>query len=109
SVLTDESLPATNGSAGSFDSGSTCKPGKIEAVVIATGVRTYFGKAAQIVDSANQQYHFQKRLLSCTQFNIENTDQQLTMCWFCLLEEFQLPCRQFYLYQWRQVPNAYLC
>lgn len=41
-------------------SGSTCKQGEIEAVVIATGVHTFFGKAAHLVDSTNQQGHFQK-------------------------------------------------
>ncbi|KAJ4972025.1 hypothetical protein NE237_005124 [Protea cynaroides] len=35
-------------------SGSTCKQGEIEAVVIATGVHTFFGKAAHLVDSTNQ-------------------------------------------------------
>ncbi|KAF4390701.1 hypothetical protein G4B88_015591 [Cannabis sativa] len=35
--------------------------GEIEAVVIATGVHTFFGKAAHLVDSTNQQGHFQKR------------------------------------------------
>lgn len=41
-------------------SGSTCKQGEIEAVVIATGVHTFFGKAAHLVDSTNQVGHFQK-------------------------------------------------
>ena len=41
-------------------SGSTCKQGEIEAVVIATGVHTFFGKAAHLVDTTNQQGHFQK-------------------------------------------------
>ncbi|EEF46783.1 H(\+)-transporting atpase plant/fungi plasma membrane type, putative [Ricinus communis] len=34
--------------------------GEIEAVVIATGVHTFFGKAAHLVDSTNQVGHFQK-------------------------------------------------
>lgn len=41
-------------------SGSTVKQGEIEAVVIATGVHTFFGKAAHLVDSTNQVGHFQK-------------------------------------------------
>ncbi|KAF1865737.1 hypothetical protein Lal_00021737 [Lupinus albus] len=36
------------------------KQGEIEAVVIATGVHTFFGKAAHLVDSTNQVGHFQK-------------------------------------------------
>ncbi|KAL4562126.1 hypothetical protein LXL04_034320 [Taraxacum kok-saghyz] len=35
-------------------SGSTCKQGEIEAVVIATGVHTFFGKAAHLVDNTKK-------------------------------------------------------
>ncbi|MQM05705.1 hypothetical protein Taro_038520 [Colocasia esculenta] len=38
---------------------TSCR-GEIEAVVIATGVRTFFGKAAHLVDSTNNVGHFQK-------------------------------------------------
>ncbi|KHG14131.1 ATPase 4, plasma membrane-type -like protein [Gossypium arboreum] len=62
SSLTGESLPVTKGPGDSIYSGSTCKQGEIEAVVIATGVHTFFGKAAHLVDSTNQQGHFQKIL-----------------------------------------------
>ncbi|KAJ8452365.1 hypothetical protein Cgig2_006170 [Carnegiea gigantea] len=54
SALTGESLPVTKGPGDSVYSGSTCKQGEIEAVVIATGVHTFFGKAAHLVDSTNQ-------------------------------------------------------
>ncbi|TVU45645.1 hypothetical protein EJB05_05136, partial [Eragrostis curvula] len=37
--------------------------GEIEAVVIATGVHTFFGKAAHLVDSTNQVGHFQQARL----------------------------------------------
>ncbi|PON95880.1 P-type ATPase [Trema orientale] len=60
SSLTGESLPVTKGPSDSVYSGSTCKQGEIEAVVIATGVHTFFGKAAHLVDTTNQQGHFQK-------------------------------------------------
>ncbi|KAL0429748.1 UNVERIFIED_CONTAM: Plasma membrane ATPase 4 [Sesamum radiatum] len=49
-ALTGESLPVTK-NPGSDVSGSTCKQGEIEAVVIATGINTFFGKAAHLVDS----------------------------------------------------------
>ncbi|KAF4350731.1 hypothetical protein F8388_000761 [Cannabis sativa] len=39
--------------------------GEIEAVVIATGVHTFFGKAAHLVDSTNQVGHFQKIIDLC--------------------------------------------
>ncbi|KAJ4828400.1 ATPase 11, plasma membrane-type [Turnera subulata] len=60
SSLTGESLPVTKGPGDSVYSGSTCKQGEIEAVVIATGVHTFFGKAAHLVDTTNQVGHFQK-------------------------------------------------
>ncbi|KAG2536051.1 hypothetical protein PVAP13_9NG154000 [Panicum virgatum] len=60
SALTGESLPVTKGPGDSVYSGSTVKQGEIEAVVIATGVHTFFGKAAHLVDSTNQVGHFQK-------------------------------------------------
>ncbi|KAI3777736.1 hypothetical protein L1987_47538 [Smallanthus sonchifolius] len=59
-ALTGESLPVTKKPGNSVFSGSTCKQGEIEAVVIATGVHTFFGKAAHLVDSTNQVGHFQK-------------------------------------------------
>lgn len=41
-------------------SGSTCKQGEIEAIVIATGVHTFFGKAAHLVENTTHVGHFQK-------------------------------------------------
>ncbi|ONM32682.1 ATPase 4 plasma membrane-type [Zea mays] len=63
SALTGESLPVTKGPGDGVYSGSTVKQGEIEAVVIATGVHTFFGKAAHLVDSTNQVGHFQKAIL----------------------------------------------
>ncbi|GMP56195.1 hypothetical protein CsSME_00020771 [Camellia sinensis var. sinensis] len=60
SALADESFPVTKSPRDGVYSGSTCKQGEIEAVVIATGVHTFFGKAAHLVDSTNQVGHFQK-------------------------------------------------
>ncbi|MQM13081.1 hypothetical protein Taro_046004 [Colocasia esculenta] len=60
SALTGESLPVTKGPGDGVYSGSTCKQGEIEAIVIATGVHTFFGKAAHLVDTTNQVGHFQK-------------------------------------------------
>lgn len=60
SALTGESLPVTKMPGDEVFSGSTCKQGEIEAVIIATGVHTFFGKAAHLVDSTNNVGHFQK-------------------------------------------------
>ncbi|KAH7661921.1 P-type ATPase subfamily IIIA protein [Dioscorea alata] len=54
SALTGESLPVTKGPSDGVYSGSTCKQGEIEAIVTATGVHSFFGKAAHLVDSTNQ-------------------------------------------------------
>ncbi|XP_054782343.1 plasma membrane ATPase-like [Prosopis cineraria] len=62
SALTGESLPVTKNPSDEIFSGSTVKQGEIEAIVIATGVHTFFGKAAHLVDSTNQVGHFQKVL-----------------------------------------------
>ncbi|CAN1266034.1 ATPase 11, plasma membrane-type [Linum perenne] len=70
SALTGESLPVTKGPGDGIYSGSTCKQGEIEAVVIATGVHTFFGKAAHLVDTTNQVGHFQKVLTAIGNFCI---------------------------------------
>ncbi|KAL3694188.1 hypothetical protein R1sor_007839 [Riccia sorocarpa] len=70
SALTGESLPVTKKPGDEVYSGSTCKQGEIEAVVIATGVHSFFGKAAHLVDSTNQVGHFQKVLTAIGNFCI---------------------------------------
>ncbi|CAN6570430.1 unnamed protein product [Malus baccata var. baccata] len=69
-ALTGESLPVTRYPGDEVFSGSTVKQGEIEAVVIATGVHTFFGKAAHLVDSTNQVGHFQKVLTAIGNFCI---------------------------------------
>ncbi|KAF4402286.1 hypothetical protein G4B88_003207 [Cannabis sativa] len=62
SALTGESLPVSKNPGDGVYSGSTCKQGEIEAVVIATGVHTFFGKAAHLVENTTHVGHFQKIL-----------------------------------------------
>lgn len=62
SALTGESLPVTKHPGEGVYSGSTCKQGEIEAVVIATGVHTFFGKAAHLVENTTHVGHFQQVL-----------------------------------------------
>ncbi|WVZ55730.1 hypothetical protein U9M48_006354 [Paspalum notatum var. saurae] len=64
SVLTGESLPVTKRTGDLLFTGSTCKHGEIEAVVTATGIHSFFGKAAHLVDSTEVVGHFQK-VLTC--------------------------------------------
>ncbi|KAL5650984.1 hypothetical protein ACJX0J_036442, partial [Zea mays] len=70
SALTGESLPVNKHPGQEVFSGSTVKQGEIEAVVIATGVRTFFGKAAHLVDSTNNVGHFQQVLTAIGNFCI---------------------------------------
>ncbi|KAF7141287.1 hypothetical protein RHSIM_Rhsim06G0128400 [Rhododendron simsii] len=60
-ALTGESVPVTKRTGDEVFSGSTCKHGEIEAVVIATG-HSLFGKAAHLVDSTEVVGHFQQTL-----------------------------------------------
>jgi H+-transporting ATPase len=63
SALTGESLPATKKSGDAVFSGSILRRGEIGAMVYATGTNTYFGKTAELVESAVTVSHFQKAVL----------------------------------------------
>ena len=63
SALTGESLPATRKSGDAVFSGSIVRRGEIDAVVYATGGRTYFGKTAELVETAITVSHFQRAVL----------------------------------------------
>jgi len=63
SALTGESLPVTAKSGSTVYSGSIITRGEIEALVYATGEHTYFGKTAQLVESAHTESHFQQAIL----------------------------------------------
>ncbi len=62
-ALTGESLPATKKSGDAVFSGSILRRGEIGALVYATGDKTYFGKTADLVQSAHVVSHFQKAVL----------------------------------------------
>ena len=63
SALTGESLPATRKSGDAVFSGSIVRRGEIDALVYATGGKTYFGKTAELVETAVTVSHFQKAVL----------------------------------------------
>ncbi len=63
SALTGESLPVTRKSGEAVFSGSIVRQGEIEAFVYGTGMNTYFGKTAQLVQEAHTVSHFQKAVL----------------------------------------------
>ena len=63
SALTGESLPKTSKPGDAIFSGSIIRRGEIGALVYATGGKTYFGKTAELVQSAVTVSHFQKAVL----------------------------------------------
>jgi H+-transporting ATPase len=63
SALTGESMPATRKSGDAVFSGSIVRRGEIDALVYATGGKTYFGKTAELVETAVTVSHLQKAVL----------------------------------------------
>jgi H+-transporting ATPase len=63
SALTGESLPVTHNPGEIVYSGSIVRQGEADALVQATGTRTYFGKTAELVKEAHTTSHFQKAVL----------------------------------------------
>ena len=63
SALTGESLPKTCKTGDAVFSGSIIRRGEIDALVYATGGKTYFGKTAELVQTAVTVSHFQKAVL----------------------------------------------
>jgi H+-transporting ATPase len=64
STLTGESLPVSRKLGEVVYSGSIAKQGEMVGVVYATGVNTYLGKTAQLVQKAGAVSHFQKAVLN---------------------------------------------
>ncbi len=62
-ALTGESLPASKKPGDAVFSGSIIRRGEIGALIYATGGKTYFGKTANLVQTAHTVSHFQKAVL----------------------------------------------
>jgi len=73
SALTGESLPVDKEAGATAYSGSYVKQGEMTAVVTATGMHTYFGRTAQLVEGAQGQSHFQRAVLRIGNFLIFST------------------------------------
>jgi H+-transporting ATPase len=63
SALTGESLPAARKSGEAVFSGSIVRQGEAGALVYATGINTYFGKTAELVQGAQSVSHFRRAVL----------------------------------------------
>jgi H+-transporting ATPase len=63
SALTGESLPVTREEGKEVYLGSIVKQGEIDALVHATGTKTYMGKTARLVEEVKKVSHFQRAVL----------------------------------------------
>jgi H+-transporting ATPase len=63
SALTGESLPIEKHASDVGYSGSIIRQGEMDGLVVATGMRTYFGKTAKLVEEARTRSHFQKAVV----------------------------------------------
>ena len=73
SALTGESLPVDKKAGDEAYSGSIAKQGEMTAVVTATGMNTYFGRTARLVEQAGAVSHFQRAVLRIGNFLILTT------------------------------------
>jgi H+-transporting ATPase len=69
-ALTGESLPVDKKAGDDAYSGSIAKQGQMIGVVTATGMNTYFGKTAHLVEQAATVSHFQRAVLRIGNFLI---------------------------------------
>ena len=63
SALTGESLPVEKHVSDVGYSGSVIRQGEMDALVVATGMNTFFGKTAKLVEEAKTRSHFQKAVI----------------------------------------------
>jgi H+-transporting ATPase len=70
SALTGESLPVEKKISDVAFSGSIVRQGEMTALVFATGMNTYFGRTAKLVELAKTQSHFQKAVVKIGDFLI---------------------------------------
>ena len=70
SALTGESLPVEHKSGDVVYSGSILKQGEMDALVYATGQYTYYGKTAELVESAETRSHLQLAVMKIADYLI---------------------------------------
>ncbi|HVW86985.1 MAG TPA: HAD-IC family P-type ATPase [Bryobacteraceae bacterium] len=68
SAVTGESAPANIGPGGVVYTGGFIRHGEASALVTATGTRTYFGKAAQLVREAKPAGHLQRMIFTIVKY-----------------------------------------
>jgi len=73
SALTGESLPVDKQIGETAYSGSVVRQGEMQGRVIATGMNTYFGRTARLVETAETRSHFQQAVLRIGNFLVLTT------------------------------------
>ena len=73
SALTGESLPVDKRVGDEVYSGSVARQGEMTGKVTATGMNTYFGKTAHLVETARTVSHFQRAVIRIGNFLILTT------------------------------------
>ncbi len=70
SALTGESLPVDMKTGDVAYSGSIARQGEMRGIVVATGMATFFGKTAGLVEGASSESHFQRAVVRIGNFLI---------------------------------------
>ncbi|KAJ3414279.1 hypothetical protein HDV05_006808 [Chytridiales sp. JEL 0842] len=84
SALTGESLPVSKGKGATAYSSAIVKQGQMLAVVTKTGIRTYIGRAANLIAVTHEQGHFQKIVNAIGNFLIIITCVMVVILFFIL-------------------------
>ncbi|AFR98638.1 plasma-membrane proton-efflux P-type ATPase [Cryptococcus neoformans] len=94
-ALTGESLPVGKSEGDECFSGSTCKQGEAEGIVIATGPNTFFGRAATLVGQDNDQVgHLQQVLARIGSFCLCSIGIFVLLEILILYADFRYPYRR---------------
>jgi len=82
SALTGESLPVEKHVEDVAFSGSVIRQGEMNGLVVATGMNTYFGKTAKLVEDAKTISHFQKAVIKIGNYLIVLAAFMITIIFF---------------------------
>lgn len=94
-ALTGESLPAGKDEGDECFSGSTCKQGEAEGIVISTGPNTFFGRAATLVGQDNDQVgHLQMVLARIGSFCLVSIGLFIVLEICVMYPKFKYPYRR---------------
>ncbi len=70
SALTGESMTVDKHSGDIGFSGAVLKQGEMNGLIVATGMNTYFGKTAKLVEDVREESHFQKAIVKIANYLI---------------------------------------